>query len=693
MDKAQVKQSDIAQAIRLHQRGELAEAIRSYRRALRNAPQDAAGHHLLGLAYFQNAETEKAAESVEKAVALKPELPAAKYNLGRILQALGRHDEAIQAYLGALQLQPDDFEAHNNIGIILKTLNRYDEAISHYERALVLRPNYPPAYLNLANALQAAGRYQNALMYYEKVLALQPDLTDGYLGLGNALRGLGRNEQAIAQYERVLALKPSMAEAHMEMAIALKTLNRLDDAITHHEKAVALQPDRAQAHLSFGDTLQAANKFEEAIQSYESALAIEPDLFAAQNNIGFALCVLGRYEEALHRFNQALAVKPDYAEAKMNLAIALSVLERQQEAIEHFNHAIALKTDFAEAKINLSAFHLSHGRFAEGWEVYDQLIENLRRYPEPRWNGQQVKGALLVWGEQGLGDQILHAGMVPEIMAQAGSVILEVEPRLVPLFERSFPGVRVISLAATPYDGEIDAHEPLSGLGRFLRTRWEQFPKWREGYLTADHARAMDLRRRLTGGASIVVGLSWLSYSPQRAVPKSARLRDFESLLRLPGCRFVDLQYGDTCAERDMVEREFGIRVERLEEIDNTKDIDGLAALITACDVVITVSNTTAHLAGALGKPTWVMVPHGFARIWYWFREREDSPWYPNLHLKRQARGQSWANLISSVTADVSRFFPPAAMTRPGALGMSGKLSNDLRPEIATTSPADDGCR
>ena len=167
-----------------------------------------------------------------------------------------------------------------------------------------------------------------------------------------------------------------------------------------------------------------------------------------------------------------------------------------------------------------------------------------------------LSDTLVVWGEQGLGDQILHAGMVPEIKTRAGSVILEVEQRLVPLFARSFPGVRVIGVAAAPYGGEIDAHEPIGGMGRFLRTRWEQFPKRREGYLTPHHARARDLRQRLSGEAGIVVGLSWLSHSPQRGVSKSAKLRDFESLLRLPGCRFVDLQYGDTRAERDLVERE-----------------------------------------------------------------------------------------------------------------------------------------
>ncbi len=181
---------------------------------------------------------------------------------------------------------------------------------------------------------------------------------------------------------------------------------------------------------------------------------------------------------------------------------------------------------------------------------------------------------------------------------------------------------------------------------------WDAFPKRERGYLVADETRTPALRQRLDDGRT-VIGLSWVSKAPIGGAQKSARLADFAALLRSPGCRFVDLQYGDTRAERDAVERELGIRVERLADIDNTNDLDGLAALMGACDAVVTVSNTTAHLAGALGRPTWVMVPHGHARIWYWFRDRDESPWYPRVRVRRQQRGQAWSELIAAVAAEV----------------------------------------
>jgi ADP-heptose:LPS heptosyltransferase len=230
--------------------------------------------------------------------------------------------------------------------------------------------------------------------------------------------------------------------------------------------------------------------------------------------------------------------------------------------------------------------------------------------------------------------------------------VLEVEPRLVRLFARSFPGVKAIPLGPSLYAGRIDQQEPLGSLGRQFRPNWDAFPRRERGYLVADPARTAALRARLDDGRK-VIGLSWISKAPIGGKSKSARLADFAGLLRLPNFRFIDLQYGDTDAERAELKREHGFEVERLPDIDNMRDIEGLAALMSACDAVVTVSNTTAHLAGALGRPTWVMVPHGHARIWYWFRDRRDSPWYPYARVRRQQRGQPWAEVVAGVAEEV----------------------------------------
>jgi hypothetical protein len=275
-----------------------------------------------------------------------------------------------------------------------------------------------------------------------------------------------------------------------------------------------------------------------------------------------------------------------------------------------------------------------------------------RAYPQTRWNGGRVHGALLAWGEQGLGDEILYSSMMPDLLARTDQVVLEVEPRLVALMQRSFPTVTVIPLKPELYSGNVAVQEPLGGLGLHFRPTFEDFPKRDRGYLVADAVRAAELRSRVAGDGKFVIGLSWLSKAVS-GKSKSASLREFEPLLRLPNCRFVDLQYGDTAADRTTVERELGIRIERL-DIDNTNDIDGLAALITACDAVVTVSNVTAHLAGALGRPTWVLVPHGVGRLWFWFHAGNDSPWYPRVRVFRQQRARPWSELLPMVLKEIS---------------------------------------
>ena len=401
--------------------------------------------------------------------------------------------------------------------------------------------------------------------------------------------------------------------------------------MAHHQRALALDPDRAEAHYNLARVLRSLNRFDDAREHFQTALALDPNF-------------------------------PRAREAQVGIATAFAALRRYDEAEQCFEHLVSAQPDFALAKCYRALMYLSLGRFAEGWPLFesrwDAGLQSIgpNKYDQMPWSAEQVPGTLLIWGEQGLGDQILYASMVAEAASYATATILEVEKRLVALFARSFPGVQVVASAAEPYQNRFDAQVAIGSLGRFLRPSWQAFPRPPAPYLAADQAQTGALRSLLTKGGRAVIGLSWRSYNPESGRYKTARLADFAPLLRLPGYRFIDLQYGDTREERDAIARDFGVQVERLEDIDNTNDIDGLASLISACDAVVTVSNTTAHLAGALGKPTWVLVPLGHSRIWYWFDDQTESPWYPRVRVWRQGAGQSWAELIASATDQISAF-------------------------------------
>jgi tetratricopeptide (TPR) repeat protein len=569
----------------------------------------------------------------------------------------GQIAEGIDLVRRALALDSRQARFHTLLGMALSNSGRHAEALASFDQAIAL--GAADAHGSRADALFALGRLADAVESFDRALAHDPSSVADWCNRGAALLELGRAGEAAGSFVRATSLAPDFAEAHYNHGNALVQIEQYVDAIASYDRALALKPDYVDALNNRANALNQLGRLSEALAGVEAALVFAPDHNGALVTRSVLLRKLRRSAEALASCERALALKPDDTDALTVRADLLTDLERFQEAIVTLDRIIALKPDDVAAKWNKSLICLGLGRFQEGWPLYEHRWAGAkglvpRGYAQPRWGGGAVDGTLLVWGEQGLGDEILHASLLPDVMARTPSVVFEVEPRLAPLFARSFPAIKVIACQKELYAGNVNAQEPLASLGRVLRRSFEDFPRRDRGYLVADAARTQALRARLASDGRRVIGLSWISKAPVGGASKSARLADFAALLRLPDCRFVDLQYGDTSEERAALARDLGLAVERLADIDNTNDLDGLAALMSACDAVVTVSNTTAHLAGGLGRPTFVMVPHGYARIWYWFHDRSQSPWYPRVEVRRQQSGQPWAQVVATVAREVS---------------------------------------
>lgn len=416
------------------------------------------------------------------------------------------------------------------------------------------------------------------------------------------------------------------------------------------DQAIAVQPDLAEAHNNRGLVLLKLKRFDEALQSFDRAIALRPAYVAAHANRGGVLRELGRTDDALRSLYRSLELDGERADSYNIRGSILQDLNRHQEALVDYQRAQALRPGFAEAAWNESVCRLVLGDLEGGWPKYenrwqtDQLLGRIE-LSQPLWDGRPVNGKLLLWGEEGVGDQMLHLSMLDDARRMTERIVVAVSARLIPLVKRSFAELPVISLQAA--NRQPAARQlPMGSLAGFVRRRWEDFPRDRRSFLKADAARAAALRERLQAGSDLVVGLSWISKAPKLGPAKSLSLRDLLPVLDVKGARFVDLQYGDTSDERRDLRMETGIEVQHVDEIDAFADLDGLAALIEACDLVISISNTTVHLAGALGKETWVMVPYGCARHWYWHEGRSDSPWYPALQLFRQKALWEWQAVI-----------------------------------------------
>jgi len=482
---------------------------------------------------------------------------------------------------------------------------------------------------------------------------------------GLQLQQMGQLEEAEALYRKALTMNKDVALLYSNLGVTVYSLGRLAESIPLYKKAIALDPKLSLAHNNLGVTLSAMGRLEEALESFSKTIALVPDDPEPINNYGDVLVKMSRFAEGEQALLKALQLRPNYVEAFTNLGTASWGLGRLDDAVACFRKAIALQPDVAMAHKNLGIVMLLTNNFAEGWREYEwrNLADKIRprEYPMPVWKGQPLPPGkkLLVWAEQGVGDEILHAGMIDDLSARGFELIYEVDPRLVGLMARSFPQAKVIA-RRFPHDPEtlgadVGAHISAASMGRYLRLKLEDFPAQRPSYLAPDRQKAADLRARLNlAPGEKLVGISWVSTNLSFGHSKSISLAQWEPILRTPGFRFVDLQYGDTATERAAVEQKLGVKVEHLDGLDLRDDLDGFTALTAACDLVITVSNSTAHFAGALGVPVWIFISAGIGKFWYWGINAPTVPWYPSARLIRQGAAQDWTPLLAQAAQQLA---------------------------------------
>lgn len=640
------------------------EALRLLNEALKLDPESAPVLNNIGVALCGAGRHLEGMQAMQRALQIEPDFADACANIGRAMCDTGRLAEAVPFYDRALALEPEAADMHHQRAVALDKLMRRDEALAAYDRVVELNPGHAEAHCKRGHLLAHAKRFRDALVSYDRAIAAKHDFAEAHCNRGNVLRLLGHLQDALASVDRALALQPEVAQAHRIRGVVLMGLARYAQALESFDKALALNPKLIEAINDRGNALRLLGRLEEAVAAQEEAVRLAPNASAAYANRAVALMDIGRPAEALADMQRALEISPENAEFWNLRGNALQALNRHAEALAAYRQSLKLAPDYAQPEFNISMCELVRGEFATGWKGYEARWRTGQRlgfikFHKPLWQGEQVQGRILAWGEQGIGDQIFHLSMLESLRKKAPNLLLAVAPRLMPLAERSFPGVKFVPLARAQRE-RCEVQVPLGSIGRYVRRSWYEFPRDRKAYLYADEARVQQLRARLGGGRQPVIGLTWLSRAERFGELKSLSLRALEPLLKQPGLRFVDIQYGNTDAEREAVCAALGITIDRLPDVDPYNDMDGLAALLRACDLIVSTSNTTAHLAGALGVPTLLMLPYASGRHWYWHEERSDSPWYPSMKLFRQRAVGDWSDIASAVTAEVVARFPGA---------------------------------
>lgn len=542
--------------------------------------------------------------------------------------------------------------------------------------------------IDAAHRQRAAGDWQGAERSLLEAIALKHDCGEAHLALGELLLARGRHEDAVDACQLAVHFLPAQAMAQVMLAGALLALQRHDDAAAACRAALALDPALAAAWLCLGNVLKARDDLPAAVDAYRrAATAIPPDIHAMQQ-LAFVEFRLGRYDEARRDFATLLAAAPDSYRAHHNFGLlqletgfaqdaldhfrralelqadsvetqtcighALRDLDRIDEALAAYDAALAARPDFGDALSNRSLTLLLRGDFAAGWPQYEQRFAasgtRARSAGLPRWQGESLAGkTIVVHSEQGIGDEIMFASCLPDLIAGAGRVVIACEPRLRGLFERSFPQaiVRERDGGKDQSSNAGDCEIAIGSLPLHFRKTAESF-RGAAGYLRADAARVAHWHNRYAAmAAQKKVGIAWRGGTLRnRGHLRSLALADAAPLLRQADCAFVSLQHGECGAELSEVGARAGITV--LDAARETgADIDELAAAVAALDLVVTVDNTVAHLCGALGTPVWVLLP--FSAEWRYGREKSAMPWYPSMRLFRQPRPQAWGDVLANV--------------------------------------------
>lgn len=657
--------------VQAHEANDLPRARSLYESVLALVPEQADAMHLLGVVADQEGRHDEAVALIRRAITHSPHVAAFHGNLGTALLALGDMAAAEAAYRQALTLDPLYTEAHVNLGNLLRRIGNGDAAITQYQFALAQDARHADALFGLAGLLADRGQYEDAFRHLTIAVQAKPQAAEIRDLVALVLHRLGRHADAILQYRKALVLAPDNPVYREHYATALVKMAKPDTyrkAALEYETVLQSHPDRVTALFGLGSVLIKEQNPDAALVPLLRAQALEPDSMEVLINLSIALAYTGDISGALALCDRSVAVVPDDCLVLTNRGFIREHAGQYEGALEDYAAAIAASGHntaeaVADAQLKRALLLMALGRLEEGWPLYTARKSMERSDPRgkvlsallPDWDGVVREGQrLLVWGEQGVGDQVIYAIMLPELMARGVALRFACDPRLVELFRRSFPMLDVVPAI----EGRLpeltktaDVQIGLGDVGALLRQTLADFPPPR-AYLRPDPDLVAEFRARYQShGAKLVVGLSWRSKNQFYGRYKSIDLQDWLPLLQNRDVLFVDMQYGDTAAERAALQDKYGITILHDDSVDAMKDLDRYVAQAAALDLMISTSNTGLHMAAAAGVSCWGLLAAGVGRLWYWFIDRSDSLWYPNLRLFRQTRGRgdNWSKTIDEV--------------------------------------------
>jgi tetratricopeptide (TPR) repeat protein len=497
----------------------------------------------------------------------------------------------------------------------------------------------------------------SALAEINKLISKNKKLPDAYLVRGNINVRNRKFQEALKDFDSAIQLNPKYIDAWLNKGNTLCLMREWEVAIGIYEKAEEFSTDQINIIHNKAIALQELKRYSEALALFNRVIQIDPGFADAWLNRGWSLYCLANLTDALKSFEHALLINPANALAWTNKGVVLFDLKRYDESEQSFRKSEAIDKNNPRNLYNLSLLELSTKQFKYGWLTYrnrgcnNQLNSIPLKTSKPEWQGDKSSKTLFVWGEQGIGDQILYASMFGELDRFPQKKIISVNQKLLPIFRRSFPNITFVDKDHFFSEEKYDEQLPLGSLGQYFRSSSESFGNSEFPYLLHDQLKTQAILNKFEKNNTLLCGLSWRSINLEVGDYKSIDLVALKPLLT-KNFDFINLQYGNVDNEIQSFENESSIRISKVPDINLFDDIDSVASLIMACDFIVTVSNSTAHIAGALGKKTYLLLPAGRGKFWYWHTQEENnkSLWYPSITILEQEKIGDWTDVLKKLT-------------------------------------------
>ncbi|MGC9196371.1 MAG: tetratricopeptide repeat protein [Syntrophobacteraceae bacterium] len=577
-----------------------------------------------------------------------------------VKETVARIEEAAEICRSILARTPDNPTYLGLMGVIECKAGRPAQAEKWFSKALAIMPDSPETLCSFALAIIMQKHFQRAIPLLKRATEIKADFAPALEHLANAYKECGNLVEAARVYERLLALRPEDVQILYKLAIVSKDLGNLGAARNYCERAVNREPSNPYCINNLGILCYMMADYNGALNCYRRALEFKPDYPEALSNMSILMQEMGAFDKALDFSARALTLRPDYPEALNNLGISLKDTGRLEKSIEVLRRAAALNQADPEIAYNLSLALLAAGNFEEGWRLHEArwktrfLKDAYRKYPQPVFNGEGRQGQVLfIYQEQGFGDSLQFCRYASMAAAMGFRVVLEVQYPLVRLM-KSLEGIEAV-IASPEEAGDFDCHCPMMSLPLAMGAKFETIPD-RVPYLRADEKEIFKWAGRLVpmSGQKPRVGLVWAG-SARRHLPSLAmtdRRRSISPNMLAPLLQNKNIAFFSLQKEGPKAPQAFGL-IELMEECEDFADT---AALISNIDLVITVDTAIAHLAGALGKPVWVM--NRFDSCWRWQRQSDKTPWYPTMKLFHQPEAGDWESVVRRIAYELARMFP-----------------------------------